>query len=181
MTHSYESTPQDSAMKSSKLDKIDLRILEILQHDGRVTNQKLAEQVNLSASSCLQRVRRLEQEGVIGSYHAHLSLGSIARHIMCLATVSLKNHTQEEFNAFEALIESIPEVVECYTVSGESDFLLRIICPDMNRYVEINDQLVGNSRYQVTINSYVVMKENKSFRGVNLETLRDASNSDHTM
>jgi DNA-binding Lrp family transcriptional regulator len=181
MTHSYESTPQDSAMKSPKLDKIDLRILEILQHDGRITNQKLAEQVNLSASSCLQRVRRLEQEGVIGSYHAHLSLGSIARHIMCLATVSLKNHTQEEFNAFEALIESIPEVVECYTVSGESDFLLRIICPDMNRYVEINDQLVGNSRYQVTINSYVVMKENKSFRGVNLETLRDASDSDHTM
>jgi DNA-binding Lrp family transcriptional regulator len=71
--------------------------------------------------------------------------------------------------------------VECYTVSGESDFLLRIICPDMNRYVEINDQLVGNSRYQVTINSYVVMKENKSFRGVNLETLRDASDSDHSM
>ena len=84
-------------MKSSKLDKIDLRILEILQADGRITNQKLAEQVNLSPSSCLQRVRRLEQENVIGSYHAHLNLGSIARHIMCLATVSLKNHTQEEF------------------------------------------------------------------------------------
>ena len=162
-------------MKSSKLDKIDLRILEILQKDGRITNQKLAEQVSLSPSSCLQRMRRLEQEGVIQSYHASLNLGSIARHIMCIATVSLRNHTQEEFNAFESLIEAIPEVVECFTVSGESDFLLRILCPDMNRYVEINDQLVGDNRYQVTINSYVVMKENIPYRGVDLSTLRDAS------
>lgn len=162
-------------MKSMKLDKIDLKILEILQKDGRITNQKLAEQVSLSPSSCLQRMRRLEQEGVIQSYRANLNLGSIARHIMCIATVSLRNHTQEEFNAFESLIEAIPEVVECYTVSGESDFLLRIICPDMNRYVEINDQLVGDNRYQVTINSYVVMKENIPYRGVDLSTLREAS------
>ncbi|MCG8414981.1 MAG: Lrp/AsnC family transcriptional regulator [Pseudomonadales bacterium] len=165
-------------MKSSKLDKIDLRILEILQRDGRITNQKLAEQVSLSPSSCLQRMRRLEQEGVIQSYHASLNLGSIARHIMCIATVSLRNHTQEEFNAFESLIASIPEVVECYTVSGESDFLLRILCPDMNRYVEINDQLVGDNRYQVTINSYVVMKENIPYRGVDLSTLREATESE---
>ena len=162
-------------VKSTKLDKIDLRILQTLQEDGRITNQNLAERVNLSPSSCLQRVRRLEQAGVISSYQAHLNLVSIARHIICLATVSVKNHTQEEFNAFETLIESIPEVVECYTVSGESDFLMKIICADMKRYVEINEQLVGNSRYQVTINSYVVMKENKPFRGVDLITLSDHS------
>ena len=162
-------------MKSAKLDKIDMRILQILQKDGRITNQNLAEQVNLSPSSCLQRVRRLEKADVIASYQAHLNLASIARHIICMATVSVKNHTQEEFNAFETLIKSIPEVVECYMVSGESDFLMKIICPDMKRYVEINEQLVGNSRYQVTINSYVVMKENKPFRGVDLITLGDSS------
>ena len=87
----------------------------------------------------------------------------------------MKNHTKEECNTFETLIESITEVVECYTVSGESDFLMKIICADMKRYVEINEQLVGNSRYQVTINSYVVMKENKPFRGVDLITLSDHS------
>ena len=162
-------------MKSAKLDKIDMRILQILQKDGRITNQNLAEQVNLSPSSCLQRVRRLEKADVIASYQAHLNLASIARHIICIATVSVKNHTQEEFSAFETLIKSIPEVVECYTVSGESDFLMKIVCPDMKRYVEINEQLVGNSRYQVTINSYVVMKENKPFRGVDLITLGDSS------
>lgn len=162
-------------MKRSKLDKIDMRILQILQREARITNQNLAEQVNLSPSSCLQRVRRLEQAEVISSYQAHLNLASIARHIICLATVSVKNHTQEEFNAFETVIASIPEVVECYTVSGESDFLMKIICADMKRYVEINEQLVGNSRYQATINSYVVMKENKPFGGVDLVTLDDNS------
>lgn len=155
-----------------KIDKTDLKILEILQKDGRITNQELAENVHLSPSSCLQRVRRLEKEGVIQSYHARVNLDSIARHITCIATVSLRNHTQDEFKAFEALIAAIPEVVECYTVSGESDFFIRSICADMNRYLEINDELVGSSSYQVTINTYVVMKENKSFQAVKLNTLR---------
>lgn len=162
-------------MTDLKIDKTDIKILETLQQDGRITNQSLANKVHLSPSSCLQRVRRLEQARVIHSYHAHLDLVSIARHIMCIATVSLKNHTQDEFKAFEKLVESIPEVVECYTVSGESDFFIRIICPDMNRYVEINDQLVSSSSYQVNINTYVVMKENKRFEGVQLSTLRSGN------
>ena len=159
-------------MTELKIDKIDLKILQTLQRDGRITNQDLAEKVCLSPSSCLQRVRRLEKEQVIQSYHARIDLSRIARHIMCIATVSLKNHTQQEFKAFESLIASVPEIVECYTVSGESDFLIRIVCADMNRYLEINDQLVSSSSYQVTINSYVVMKENKAFEAVQLNTLK---------
>lgn len=164
-------------MASVKLDKIDQKILQILQHQGRITNQNLADQVNLSPSSCLQRVRRLETAGVIASYHARVNLAKVARHIICIATVSLRNHTQDEFTAFEALVESIPEVVECYTVSGESDFLMRIICPDMDRYVEINDQLVSSNSYQVTINSYVVMKENKPFKAVDLRILQESEST----
>ena len=164
--------PVPKFMTDLKLDRIDLKILQTLQRNGRITNQNLAEKVCLSPSSCLQRVRRLEKEQVIQSYHARIDLSRVARHIICLATVSLKNHTQQEFKAFESLVESIPEVVECYTVSGESDFLIRIICADMNRYLEINDQLVSSSSYQVTINSYVVMKENKAFEAVELNTLR---------
>jgi len=93
---------------------------------------------------------------------------------MCIDTVSLKNHIQNEFKAFENLVKSIPEVVECYTVSGESDFFVRIICADMNRYLEINEQLVSSSSNQVNINSYVVMKENTAFETVNLKTLKDS-------
>ncbi len=159
-------------MSQVKLDKIDLRILDTLQKKGRVTNQDLAEKVCLSPSSCLQRVRRLENEGVIKSYHAKINLASVARHIMCIATVSLKNYTQEEFKAFENRIEAIPEVVEFFTVSGESDFIIRIICADMNRYLEINDELVNTSSNQININSYVVMKENKAFERVELGTLK---------
>lgn len=171
MEHSNE---YQHLMTNLKIDKIDLKILQLLQKTGRITNQSLADKVHLSPSSCLQRVRRLENANMIRSYHAHLDLASIARHITCIATVSLKNHTQEEFRAFESLIESIPEVVECYTVSGESDFIIRIICADMNRYLEINDQLVSSSSYQVNINTYVVMKENKRFESVELDTLRSA-------
>lgn len=165
-------------MTAPKLDKLDLRILTILQENGRITNQDLAAKVNLSPSSCLQRVRRLEKSKFIHSYQAGLNLDRIARHINCIAAVTVKDHTQQEFKAFVALIESIPEIVECFTVSGESDFLVKIICADMNRYLEISDLLLSSNQQQVTINTYVVMKENKRFRGVDLSTLQGHAATD---
>ena len=95
--------PLAEFMMDLKIDKIDLKILQTLQRNGRITNQDLAEKVCLSPSSCLQRVRRLEKGQVIQSYHARIDLSRVARHIMCIATVSLKNHTQQEFKAFEAV------------------------------------------------------------------------------
>lgn len=162
-------------MRNIKLDKIDIKLLQTLQTDGRITNQALAEQVHLSPSSCLQRVRRLEQENLIGSYHGRLDLAAIARHITCIANVSLKNHSQADYEAFESLVGEIPEVVECYTVSGESDFFLKVISADMNRYLEINEKLLRSSSCQVNISTHVVMKENKHFEGVDLSTLLDDS------
>ena len=158
-------------MVDFKLDKTDLKVLQTLQDQGRITNQDLANLIHLSPSSCLQRVRRLEKAGVIASYAANLELGYIARHIMCIATVSLRNHTQKEFEQYEELITAIPEVVECFTVSGESDFFVRVICPDMKRYLEINGELLSANSSRVNINTFVVMKENKRFRGVDIKTL----------
>ena len=154
-----------------KLDKTDMKILRTLQCNARITNQSLADAIALSPSSCLQRVRRLEQEGIISAYHAHIELNSLCRHLVCIATVAMKNHTQEEFRAFENLVNSIPEVVECLTVSGEFDFFLRVVCPDMARYLQINEKLVSAVRYAITINTHVVMSENKRFSGVDLSTL----------
>lgn len=154
-----------------KLDKIDLKILSKLQKDARITNQNLAEAISLSPSSCLQRVRRLEENGIISSYHARIELHRLCRHLTCIATVAMKNHTQDDFHDFESLVNSIPEIVECLTVSGEFDFFLRIICPDMQRYVEINEQLVSSVNYAININTHVVMSENKRFSGVQLNTL----------
>jgi len=154
-----------------KLDKIDYKIIEILQKDGRITNQELARQVDLAPSSCLQRLRHLEEDGIIDGYHARVNLHSVCRFVTCIAGVNLKNHTYKEFLAFKDVVNSIPEIVEYYTVSGESDFILKIICRDMAAYLEINDKLISSSNYSATINSHVVMEENKSFSSVNLETL----------
>jgi Lrp/AsnC family transcriptional regulator of ectoine degradation len=154
-----------------KLDRTDLKILKYLQTNAKTTNQDLAEKIALSPSSCLQRVRRLEQEELITGYHAKLNLSKISRHIMFIATVTMKNHSAKEFRKFESLIESLPEIIECYTVSGEFDFFIRIVCPDMTRYVEINDILVESVNHSLSINTHVVMNENKSFTGVDLSKL----------
>ena len=154
-----------------KVDNIDLKIMQILQTEGRITNQNLAERISLSPSSCLQRARRLEASGLVEGYGAKVNLQALCRHVTCLATISMKNHTQEDFRAFESLVASIPEIVECLTISGGFDFFLRVICPDMNRYLEINNQLVSSVNYQVTVNTYVVMNVEKPFAKVDLSTL----------
>ncbi len=154
-----------------KLDRIDLKILKHIQTNAKTTNQDLAALVALSPSSCLQRVRRLEAEGIITGYYATLNLTKVSRHIMCIATVSMKNHSAKDFRKFESAVESIPEIVECYTVSGEFDFFLRIVSPNMARYLEINEMLVGSVNYSLKINTHVVMNENKVFKGIDLSKL----------
>jgi len=154
-----------------KLDKIDYKVLDILQKNSQITNQELAHQMALSPSSCLQRVRRLEKDGFINGYHAHVDLNVICRFVTCILNVNLKNHSHEELLAFKAMAELIPEVVEYYTVSGECDFILKVIARDMSAYHRINDRLISCSEYSATINTYVVMNENKSFTHIDLDTL----------
>ena len=155
-----------------KLDKTDYCILDILQRNGRITNQELANQVALAPSSCLQRVRRLEEEGFISGYHARINLHTVCRFVTCIANVKLQSHSYQELMAFKAMAASIPEVVDFYTVSGECDYILKIICRDMHAYLEINDQLISNSEYSATIQSHVVMEENRASTYVDLDTLR---------
>jgi len=156
-----------------KLDKNDLSILRELQKNARITNQDLAAKVGISPSSCLNKVRRLETENILVSYHAKVNLPMVCRHLVCIATVSLKNHLEADFRAFEELVSSIPEIVECFTVSGEFDYFLKIICPDMPKYLEINDELVNSRDYSISIKTHVVMSEGKSQAVVDLNSLLD--------
>ena len=155
----------------SRIDRLDLKILQTLQKQGRITNQALAEKVNLSPSSCLHRVRRLEEAGIIQSYQAHIRLAPLCRTITCFATVTLSNHTQEDFVAFEKLTLNLPEVIECQTVSGGFDFILKVIAADMSDYLELTNQLIQQMSCGVNINTHVVMKEIKPFRGFPIERL----------
>ncbi|MDI3323359.1 Lrp/AsnC family transcriptional regulator [Pontibacterium granulatum] len=156
-----------------QLDKINRKILSILQQDARITNQDLAERVNLSPSSCLNRVRKLEQQGLIGPYLGVVDLATLCRSVTVIATVSLKDQSTDAFRAFQQAAQDIPEVVECYIVSGTFDIFLRIVAPDMNRYNEINDRLLDLQPGKVNISSHVVLSTGKPFRGYPLDQLID--------
>lgn len=159
--------------KKRTIDRIDLKILSTLQSNARITNHDLSSEVNLSPSSCLQRVRRLEDEGFLESYMAMINLNKICRTVTVLLTVSLHDHTNTNFKTFEKVINDFPEIVECYTVSGNFDYFLRIVCPDMDRYLELNDNLIECMEGVANISSHVALATTKSFKGYALEQLVD--------
>ena len=153
------------------LDRIDLRILTTLQKQARITNQDLADSINLSPSSCLTRVRRLEQNGYIDSYLAKLNLNQICRNVMFIATAKIKSQSKDDFKQFEKYTSQAEHVVCCYTVSGEFDFFLQIVSPDMTHYLSVIDNLIDSIEAEITINTHVIMKENKPFTGYPLSDL----------
>ena len=121
----------------SALDRLDLRILAILQADGRITNQALAEKVALSPSACLARVRRLEADGLILGYHARLDIERIRPTVTIYGEVTLKSHRPADLAAFEAVLLDIPEVVEAAQVSGPFDYLIKVVTPDVRAWGEL--------------------------------------------
>lgn len=116
------------------MDQFDRRILENLQHDGRATNVELASQVGLSPSPCLRRVRELEKAGVIRQYVALLEPSEVGIGVSVFAQVSLERQIEALLEAFEEAVRARPEVVECYLMTGNHDYLLRIVVPDLNAY-----------------------------------------------
>jgi DNA-binding Lrp family transcriptional regulator len=119
------------------LDRIDRRILALLQADGRMTNVELAERVGLTAPPCLRRVRALEEAGAIRGYHAELDAGTLGFPITVFAMVSLKSQAEADLAAFEAHVAAIPEVRECHMLNGEIDFIIKIVAADLRAFQEI--------------------------------------------
>lgn len=148
-----------------QLDRIDRKIILVLQTQARITNQALAAEVGLSPSACLNRVKTLESAGVISRYLADINLPKVCRSVMVIATVSLKDQSTDAFRLFRQTAEAMPEVVECYIVSGTFDIFLRIVAADMARYNAINDQLLDLLPGQVNISSHVVLETGKAFAG----------------
>ena len=118
------------------LDDIDRRIVNALQADGRLPMVELAERVGLSATPCQRRVKRLEEEGVIGRYAALVSPLSLGLALHALVQVTLDDHSEKNVEAFEAAIRARPEVVACYAVTGDMDFLLHVQTPDLASFSE---------------------------------------------
>jgi len=123
-------------MHNSKFDEIDTAILEKLQKNGRITNAQLANEVGISPSAMLERVKRLERTGVIRKYVAIVDPEKIGRNMFGLVSVSLAAHQYSSINRFESEISKLSEVLECYNIAGEYDFLIKIICSSMKEYQE---------------------------------------------
>jgi Lrp/AsnC family leucine-responsive transcriptional regulator len=121
-----------------KLDRYDRRILEILQGDGRISNQDLAERIGLSPSPCLRRVRALEESGLIIGYRALLDARRLGLTLMALIQISMDRHTPERFERFDAAVRALPEVLECLLITGrEADYQLKVVVRDMDAYQEL--------------------------------------------
>ncbi len=118
-----------------KLDRYDQHILEVLQQDGRIANQDLADRIGLSASPCLRRVRALEESGLIVGYRALLDAKKLGLTLMALIHISMDLHTPERFANFEAAVSVLPEVLECLLITGQdADYQLKVIVRDMDHY-----------------------------------------------
>lgn len=125
----------------NQLDKIDYNILLTLQANGRITNRELASKVNLSASPCLERVKRLEKIGLIKGYRADVAIELLFEHIFCYVEITLKNQRREDFLHFENHILGVPEVLDCCLVSGDYDYIVKMVATDLEHFHAIMDSL----------------------------------------
>ena len=121
-----------------EIDRFDRQILRVLQQDGRISNQDLADRIGLSPSPCLRRVRALEEAGVVIGYRALLNAKLVGYTLMALIYISMDKHTPERFEHFEEEIEQIAEVLECLLITGqEADYQLKVIVKDMDAFQEL--------------------------------------------
>jgi Lrp/AsnC family transcriptional regulator of ectoine degradation len=144
----------------TRLDAIDLKILATLQTQGRITKAALAEAVNLSPTPCWERLKRLEQSGLIRGYHAEIDLEKLGAVATILVESVLKQHRYDDFQRFETAIRKVDEVVECYATGGGIDYLLKVTAPDIDTYQRLVDRLliaeIGIDRYFTYIVTRVV-------------------------
>lgn len=121
-----------------ELDRYDRSILEVLQQEGRISNQELADRIGLSPSPCLRRVKALEEGGVVTGYRALVSARALGLSLMALIYISMDKHTPERFANFEAKLAELPEVLECLLITGQdADYQLKVVVRDMDAYQDL--------------------------------------------
>lgn len=141
-----------------KLDRIDLNILNKLQELGRITNVELADAVGLSPSPCLTRVKRLESAGYITGYGAQINMRKLGEYLTIFTEVTLREHRQGDFSRFESRIAKVDEVIECHTVSGGYDYLLKFVARGVGHYQTIIESLLEGEYGIEKYFSYVVIR-----------------------
>ena len=155
----------------ARLDAIDLKILTELQNDGRITNVELARRVGISAPPCLRRVRALEEAGYIKGYRGLLDEKRLGYELVAFAMVHLSSQAEADLNAFEAYVRKQPLVRECWMLSGEIDFVLKCVAPDLKTFQAFVAELTGAPHVR-NVKTSLTLRNSKDAAMVPME-LRD--------
>jgi DNA-binding Lrp family transcriptional regulator len=162
-------------MKLVKLDRTDLRILRELQHDGSITNVALAKKVGISPPPCLRRVRALEEAGYIRSYHADIAADKMGFGITVFTMVALTNHSEGDIAHFAKLIEGWPQIRESYLMTGDTDYLLKIVAEDWEAFQKFVTSQLTAAPNVAHIKSMPAMRRTKFAPGVPIEDKNDVA------
>lgn len=152
-----------------ELDAIDLKILDLLQQQGRLTMTELGEQVGLSTSPCSQRVRRLEQQGVIVGYHAKVQPHALGKNLLVFVEITLTEKSEHIFKQVRDALAHIPEVQECHLIAGRFDYLVKARLSGMSEYRRLLGSMLAQMPVPAQSNSYVVMEEIKESTALELD------------
>lgn len=156
-----------------ELDRIDAQLLSLLQADGRLTVAELARNVNLTLTPCIERVRRLEREGFIQGYYAHLDPRRLGQAMLAFTEVTLDHSTQDDLQRFKEAVKLVEEIVECHMVAGGFDYLIKTRVQDMDEYRRVLDKIV-NVRGVRHTQTYFVLEEVKATHVLRVRGLKPA-------
>lgn len=154
-----------------KLDAIDRRLLAALQNDGRLTATELAERAGLTTSPCLRRLRRLEDTGVIRGYAALVDQKKVGLPVSVFVSIKLERQREEDLNRFEEAVRRCPEVVECYLMTGQRDYLLRVVARDLADYERIIKETLTRIEGVASIESSFALSQVKHSNALPLDAL----------
>ena len=146
----------ESRIAARRLDARDVRILEILQREGRISKAALAARVNLSATPCWERLQRLERAGIIESYGAQISLKTFGPMVIVFVEIELDSHRKADFQRFEQVVGKMPEITECWAIGGGMDYLCKIVVRHLAEYQDLIDALLGRDVGTKRYYTYVV-------------------------
>lgn len=143
------------------IDKTEIKILQLLQDDARITNQVLAEKVGMSASPCWRRVKKLEEDNVIQGYRAILNRKKVGLGVMVFVRVIIDSHSEAEAQKFEQEVSELENVVACYSIGGDTDFLLQVVSHDLDSYADFSMSVIRRLPRIKEMQSMFVLKEIK--------------------
>lgn len=158
--------------KRPKLDRIFRNMLSLLQTHGRMSNADLADAVNLSPSPCLERMRKLEEDGLVRGYIAELDISVLAPdHVHMIVEVTLGDHSKEDFRAFQQCIQDVREIVSCYKIAGPFDYTMDIFCRDLPHFDQVIDRIKSAGAPISVLRHHQVEEKTRIFSGYPLDRL----------